>query len=67
MTELEPVTYTLSQSFSHTSYQTQSQILRLPSPYVPVVGVPLYSDHLKTYALRLVQYVMVMGSVGNSV
>ena len=55
-----PGTYTLSHSFSHTSYQSQSQILRLPSPYVPVIGVPLYIDHLKTYASRLVQCVMVM-------
>ena len=34
VTELEPRTYTLTWSFSHTSYQSQSQILRLPSPYV---------------------------------
>ena len=46
-TELEPGTYTLSRSFSHTNYWSQSQILCLPSPYVPVVGVPLYSDRLK--------------------
>ena len=45
------------------SYWSQSQILHLPSPYVPVVGVPLYSDRLKTYASRLVQCVMVMVSV----
>ena len=32
--------------------------------YVPVVGVPLYSNCLKTYASRLVQCVMVMGSAG---
>ena len=53
--------------FSHMSYRSQSQILHLPSPYVPIVGVPLYSDRLKTYASRLVQCVMVMGSAGNSV
>ena len=34
-TELEPGTYTLSRSFSHTSHRSQPQILRLPSPYVP--------------------------------
>ena len=30
-TELEPGTYTLSRSFSHTSHQSQPQILRLPA------------------------------------
>ena len=35
-TELEPRTYTLLRSFSHTHYRSQSQILCLPSPYVPV-------------------------------
>ena len=54
-TELEPGTYTLS------------RILRFPSPYVPVLGVPLYSNRLKTYASRLVQCVMVKGSAGDSV
>ena len=54
-TKLEPGTYILSQSFSHTSYQSQPQILRLPLLYVPVVSVPLYSDCVKTYASRLVQ------------
>ena len=34
-TEPEPGIYTLSRSFSHTSHQSQPQILRLPSPYVP--------------------------------
>ena len=31
---------------SATSYWSQLQILRLPSPFVPVAGVPLYSDRL---------------------
>ena len=66
-TELEPGTYTLSQSFSHTSYWSQSQILGLPLPYVLVVGVLLYSDCLKTFASRLVQCATVMGSAGDSV
>ena len=41
VTKLEPRTYTLSRSFSHASYQSQSQILCLPLPYVSVVGVLL--------------------------
>ena len=40
-TELEPGTCTLSQSFSHRSHWSESQILRLPLPYVPGIGVPL--------------------------
>ena len=39
-TELAPGTYTPLRSFSHTNYWSQSQILRLPSSYAPVVGVP---------------------------
>ena len=66
-TELEPGPHTPSRSFSHTSHRSQPRILHLPSPYVPVVGVPLYSDRLKTQASRLVQCVMVKGSAGNSV
>ena len=67
MTKLEPGTYTPSRSFSHTNYISPSRdFLCLPSPYVPVVGVPLYSDRLKTYASRLVKCVMVMGSAGDS-
>ena len=65
-TELEPETNTLLRSFSHTSHRSQPQI-RLPSLYVSVVGVPLYSDRSKIYASRLVQCVMVMGSAGDSV
>ena len=38
------------------SYWSQPQILCLPSPYVPIVGVPLYSDRLKTYTFRLVMF-----------
>ena len=34
VTELEAGTYTLLRSFSHTSYRSQSQIFRLPLPYV---------------------------------
>ena len=44
------------------SYWSQPQIHCLPSPYVPVVGVPLYSDRLKTYASGLVQCVIIMAS-----
>ena len=55
---------TLFHGASATRYQSQSQILRLPLPYVSVIGVPLYSDDLKTYASRLVQCV---GSAGDSV
>ena len=66
VTELEPVTYTLSWSFSlELSLSVANP--RLPLLYIPVIGVPLYSDLFKTYTLRLVQCVIVMESVGNSV
>ena len=53
-TKLKPRTYTLSRSFSH-KLSVPAAILHLPSPYVPVAGVPLYSDRLRpTYASRLV-------------
>ena len=41
-TELEPGTYTLSQELS-----VPVANLCLPSPYVPVVGVPLYNERLR--------------------
>ena len=66
-TELERGTNTLSRSFSHTSYRSQSKsFVSHRLMYVAVVGVPLYSDRLKTYALRLIQCVMVMVSAGDS-
>ena len=52
-TELEPRTYTLSWSFSHRLLVPVAN----PLPDVPVVGVPLYSNRLKTHASRLVQCV----------
>ena len=57
---------TLFRRASAMSYQSQSQIFHLPSPYVPVIGVPPYNDRLKTYASRLVQCVMIIGSAGDS-
>ena len=45
--ELEPGTYTLSQSFSHELSVPVANPSSLPSPYVPVTqGVPLYSERL---------------------
>ena len=41
-TELGPGTYTLSRSFSHMSYRSQLQILSLPTPYEPVVLLPVH-------------------------
>ena len=64
---LEPGTYI----HSFTELQPHEPLIpaaNLPLPYVPVVGVPLSSDHLKTHASRLVLcQVMVVGSAGDSV
>ena len=62
VTEPEPRTYTLSRAIS------PSRESLAPSPYVLVIGVPLYRDRLKIYASRLVLcQVMVVGSAGYSV
>ena len=62
VTEPEPRTYTLSRAIG------PSRESLAPLPYVLVVGVPLYSDHLKIYDSRLVLcQVMVVGSAGDSV
>ena len=39
-------TYTLLQSLSHELSVPVANSSSLPSPYVPVIGVPLYSEHL---------------------